>query len=330
MGERYLCYLAEQVFLITISSILVYAFGIRPVLLSFFLLYKVNFSAAFVQVFETNAGFQNLLIWFVISLVYYSLEVLTNLGIFRTIFKGRIISKYDIPNNKLDKLLLLRSLVKSFFISNLINSLFIFRYRKNMQTLYDYKTNLVVATPSESTSRQIFTKYLFLSLFIYYSTFFIFLGIFTYVVTGPNVSVIGKSTSSNISVYNSFIIIIHNNLTLDVFDYAIGGLSFFAGTFISLFSSNILETGLIATLNSSNGTSFVKYILPQFFPETLGYVFAIATAMAISDIFISFIQSYIRNQKSDYFMTRSKRLAYISGIYFSISVILLIPKLPPI
>ena len=129
LGERYLCYMAEQALLISISSMIVYALGIKPVLLGFFLLYKINFVLAFTQLFTTNAGLQNLFIWFTFSFIYYSFEVLTNLGIFRGIFKGKIISKYDVSNNKLTRLLLLRSLVKSFFISNLINSLFIFRFR---------------------------------------------------------------------------------------------------------------------------------------------------------------------------------------------------------
>ncbi len=116
-----------------------------------------------------------------------------------------------------------------------------------------------------------------------------------------------------------------NNLTLDVFEYIIGGFTLFIGTFIELFSSNIYEIIIISSLDITHGaSSFVKYILPQFFPETLGYVFGISIALVITDIIFSFIQSMIRNEKSKYFMQRTHNLLYNSAFYLILSISLLI------
>jgi len=105
----------------------------------------------------------------------------------------------------------------------------------------------------------------------------------------------------------------------------IGGFSLFIGTFIELFSSNIYETIIMSSLDSSHGlSSFVKFILPQFFPETMGYVFGIAIAMIITDIILSFVQSMIRNEKSQYFNKRVHDLSYNAGFYLLLSILLLI------
>ncbi|MGE9810897.1 hypothetical protein ACLIKE_06100, partial [Ferroplasma acidiphilum] len=113
--------------------------------------------------------------------------------------------------------------------------------------------------------------------------------------------------------------------TLDVFEYMIGGFSLFIGTFIELFSSNIYEAIIMSSLNITHGSSsFVKYILPQFFPETLGYVFGLSIALALTDIILSFIQSTIRNEKSQYFTRRVHDISYNAGFYLILSISLLV------
>lgn len=131
--------------------------------------------------------------------------------------------------------------------------------------------------------------------------------------------------ANNFNFVQFFNAILKNNIDVDIFGYILGGLTLYIGTFITLFSSNILETSIIATLDAQNGiSSFYRYILPQFFPETMGYVFGIAISMAIADILLSYLQSYLRNQESGYFLKRSRILLNNAGLYFILSISCLI------
>jgi hypothetical protein len=81
----------------------------------------------------------------------------------------------------------------------------------------------------------------------------------------------------------------------------------------------------MSSLDSSHGiSSFVRFIPPQFFPETLGYIFGMPIALIITDIILSFIQSMIKNEKSEYLNKRIHVLSYIAIFYLVISISLLI------
>lgn len=137
LGERFILYITEQSILIPTSSLLEYAVNVKATLLTFFLFYSTNFGAGIKAIFETRAGMLDLLILFLISLAYYSIESVTGLGIAKYIFKREIISKYEMPRNERLKTLLVRDVLRAFFISNLIDALFILRNRKMMQGFYD-------------------------------------------------------------------------------------------------------------------------------------------------------------------------------------------------
>ncbi len=253
------------------------------------------------------------------------MESLTGKGIAEIIFKQKIINKHNIGKRKYIKLLLVRDIIRAFFISNIINSLFLLFHGKMLQNEYDYRTNMFTIKNGEENKKSLFFQYFYASIIIYYSIFVILLFIYTFVVPVSTLKSSGDIKSkSSFHYWVFFHTILSNNMTLDVFEYIIGGFSIFTGTFITLFSSNILETTIMASLNRAHGTtSFVKYILPQFFPETLGYVFGLAAAMVITDVILSYIQAAIRNEKYTQFASRSSRLGYVIIAYVSLSFILL-------
>jgi hypothetical protein len=325
ISERFIIYITEQSFLISLSSLIAMELNIKAVFLGFFIAYKIDFVTGFSHIFDTYSGIYNIIILFILSFVYYTIESLTNHGIAEDIFKLKIISKYELKNKNMMGILIKRDLIRSFFISCIINSLFILKYSKLLQNYYDHRNNLVSIINKDEGRKSLFLKYMYSSFIMYYSMFFILLIIYTFIDPSSPLASSGVVSKPNFHFWVFFKTILSNNLTLDILEYIIGGFTLFVGTFIELFSSNIYETIIMSSLDSAHGlSSFVKFILPQFFPETMGYVFGISIALIISDMLLSFIQSMVKNEKSEYFNKRIHDLSYNAGIYLVLSIFLLI------
>ncbi|MEM4835325.1 MAG: stage II sporulation protein M [Ferroplasma sp.] len=325
ISERFIIYLTEQSFLISLTSLVAIELHIKAVFLGFFIAYKIDFVTGFSHIFDTYSGVYNLIILFTLSFAYYSIESITNHGIAEDIFKLKIISKYELKRKSMIGVLIIRNLIRSFFITCIINSLFVLKYSKLLQSYYDHKNNLVLIINKNESRKSIFLKYVYSSMIMYYSIFFILLIIYTFIDPSSPLASSGVKSNSTFHYWVFFKTILNNNITLDIFEYIIGGFSLLIGTFIELFSSNIYETIIMSSLDSAHGlSSFVKFILPQFFPETMGYVFGIAIAMIITDIILSFIQSMVKNEKSEYFNKRVHNLSYNAGFYLLLSISLLI------
>ncbi len=326
LSERFIAYLTEQAILIASTALIDTMMGIKSVFLEFFVLYKSNFPQALTAIFETREGWLDITILTLISFLYYLTEATLNAGIGATIFRKGIISRYERDSKEQNKLMLLRIAVKSFFILELANFLFIFKYRRYLQTLFDHLTGLYVVKRPSKIGRSKSLQYLLSSILIYYVTFALFLLIFTTIAPVTPIPQGPGSPGKGPGFYSFFNQVFQNNLAIDLFDYVSGGFSIFIGSFVQLLSTNILET--IAMSGFINGSTFqtsLRYLLPQFFPETLGYVFGLATAMILGDIIISYFQSMLRREKIEFFIKRVKEIGRIGGIFFltSISLILL-------
>jgi hypothetical protein len=325
ISERFLIYVSEQSFLISLTSLVAMELNIKAVLLGFLIAYRIDFFAGFLHIFDTYSGIYNLLILFILSFVYYFLESVTDHGIAEDIFKLKIISKYDIKRKSMIDILIGRDVIRAFFISCIINSLFVLKYPKLLQNYYDHRHNLISIINTDEDMKSLFLKYIYLSIIMYYSIFLILLIIYTFIDPSSPIASSGVKYKSAFHFWVFFKTVLNNNLTLDIMGYIIGGFSLFAGTLIELFSSNVYETVIMSSLDSSHGiSSFVRFILPQFFPETLGYIFGMSIALIITDIILSFIQSMIKNEKSEYLNKRIHVLSYIAIFYLVISISLLI------
>ncbi len=325
ISERFIIYVTEQSFFISLTSLIAMTLNLKAVFLGFFIAYKIDFIMGFSHIFDTYSGIYNLIILFVLSFVYYFFESITNHGIAEDIYKLKIISKYELKRKSLLSALIMRGLIRAFFVSCIINSLFVLKYNKLLQNYYDHKHNLVSIINRDESRKSMFLKYVCSSMIMYYNIFFILLIIYTFIAPSSPLTSSGTAAKSAFHFWAFFKTIINNNLTLDIFGYMISGFSLFIGTFIELFSSNIYETIIMSSLDNTHGlSSFVKFILPQFFPETMGYVFGISIALVITDLILSFIQSMARNEKSKYFNKRVHDLTYNGGFYLLLSVSLLI------
>ena len=252
---------------------MIYLLGAKPLLLGFFFAFKLNFQGGFILVFTTSAGWFNLAVFYLISLLYYTLESVSGIGIGSKIFGFRIVTKYEHPSNQMFIFYTLRNLVKSFFISNIVNALFVLAFRQDMQTLLDHRLNIILASKNDDLSKT-FRKGTYSSMIMYYSSFILMTITFALENSGVSSSPASSGSSSGINVYSLFYTILTNNLSLDVTGYMLGGLSILLGTFVRLFISNILDTLVISSVfNPQELSNFAHYVLPEFFPETMGYVF---------------------------------------------------------
>ncbi len=91
LGDRFIIYLIEQSFLISLTSMVIPVFHIKAVFLGFFVAYKIDFIMGFEHIFDTYSGFLNILILFVLSFTYYSIETLTRKGIAENIFRVKVV-----------------------------------------------------------------------------------------------------------------------------------------------------------------------------------------------------------------------------------------------
>jgi hypothetical protein len=326
ISERFLAYATDQALLISLTSLISEILHIKAAFLGFFILYKINFVQGFSHIFTTYYGLENILILYILSLSYYSLSSFYNVGVSQSIFKLRVINKYNMPRMKFFRTILVRESVRAFFVLNFINALFILKYRKFLQSLIDRKLDFyVVKVNDDLNKKSIFYEYFEASIVIYYSTFLILMLIYLFIIKLQNPSIGSTGTATSFDFWDFFDSILNNNLTLNLEEYVSGGLSLFIGTFVSLFNSNILEAESIAILyGGPHGSTLLKYTLPQFFPETFGYIFGIATSMNIVDMAFSYLKSMLRNEKSNEFFERAKILVLNTGFYMAFSISLLI------
>ena len=109
------------------------------------------------------------------------MESITNHGIAEDIFKLKIISKYELKNKSIISVLLIRDLIRSFFITRIINSSFILKYSKLLQNYHDHRNNLISIINKDESRKSLFLKDVYSSIIMYYSIFFILLIIYTFI-----------------------------------------------------------------------------------------------------------------------------------------------------
>ena len=100
LSERIIAYLTEQAIMVALTTSFDTALGVKSVLLDFFVLYKSNFNQAIITIFETKNGWIDIMILTLISFLYYTSETALNAGISTTVFRKRIISRFERGNEE--------------------------------------------------------------------------------------------------------------------------------------------------------------------------------------------------------------------------------------
>lgn len=299
--------------------------GVEETLLGFIIGYRINFSQSFSNTFLTTVGVENLVIFFLVSFVYFLLDSYFSLGIGMLFFSKRTIPIYDDQKLLFLRKSLERSFIKSIPPLNLLDFLYVLRGGKLQQRLFDKRNDLIVISyhyHENTILKWRLTRFIGVSSLLYYFTFFSAIFV-TYLGLGPN----SNSTSFSFSwhINNSlFLHILNNNLSLSLL-YALGGLTLFAGSGIQLVSSNFLEGGAISSIIHSSGLNAFTYtILPQFIPETFAYVISITCSLVIVEIIISILVDFVFQHSERNSNNVVKKDVYYLLTLFPVMIILLI------
>ncbi len=131
---------------------------------------------------------------------------------------------------------------------------------------------------------------------LYYSLF-----ISTFIISWmivPMVTSTGGTGQSRVNFLNEFVSILSQNIPFD-FYLVSGGVTLSFGSLLFLVESLDSENAiLVSILKSPSSVNFLNGVLPQFIPESLGYVFGLSAAFAIASLIIIFVQSMINKQSS--------------------------------
>ena len=65
ISERFIIYVTEQSFLISLTSLIAMELNIKAVFLGFFIAYRIDFATRFSHIFDTYSGIYNLIILFI-------------------------------------------------------------------------------------------------------------------------------------------------------------------------------------------------------------------------------------------------------------------------
>jgi hypothetical protein len=140
----------------------------------------------------------------------------------------------------------------------------------------------------------------------------------------PMVTSTGGTGQSRVNFLNEFVSILSQNIPFD-FYLVSGGVTLSFGSLLFLVESLDSENAiLVSILKSPSSVNFLNGVLPQFIPESLGYVFGLSAAFAIASLIIIFVQSMINKQSSLSFANASAYNLKYALASVGISIILLV------
>ena len=272
--QRYAAYLVDMVLLVSLTELICHVFGIYPVIYTFVSSYSLEFSVGFHALFDTYSGLMNLLILYVISFGYFFLDSLTGKCVGSLIWSLKLVNVEERPRRLLEKRLV-RSAIKAFPISNLIDFLFFFKYPKYLMRLSDSKMGMVRGFASErGTLKPSYSRFILSASIIYYSNFFFVL--VTSSIKGPSNSItdsVGYLSATPFLSQNFetfFSQIFSNNFALDL-NLMIGGIFLFTSTLIKMISSNLIDAGLTSIFIQQAGLGgFFRTLFPPIRAGDLG------------------------------------------------------------
>jgi hypothetical protein len=286
------------VLLLILSQIFsVYIFKDEPYLLDFLALYKESFSIAFSNLF-TDVGALEIEIFSIFAFLYFFMETLFGVSLGRVIANKKVVF-VKVPDSyvKLTKSIL-RGAVKVIPFVPLILLFTIAKYPKYSQTIIDKKLGLIVISTKGEPGRISFQERLkaltVSSIIIYYSTLLGSVLMLLSTVPSTTLGGSGNGLTNNITFLQAFYIILNNNVAIDVRNVILG-LGAGVALLINVTLENILQGVLIVVVEKSLGShALLTGILPQFFPETLGFSLGIASSFSLTYMEIDSLEVLVR------------------------------------
>ena len=296
-------------------------------MLDFLALYKESFSSALGSIY-TTFGFVEVFIFSVFALLYFFMESFSGLSLGRLIAHKKVIFVRDITKKEKIERALLRSAVKIVPLVPIVLLFSIAKNQKFSQTLVDrtlgFSVISTVGEPGKVNFRERLIPMFISSIFIYYLTFIGSIIILFHFSPPVSLSNPGNSGSSSLSFLQSFYSIFSNNINLDI-RYIISGLGAGIELISNVASSNILEGAFLVVIIKGLGwNSIVQGVLPQFFPETLGYCMGIVSSFSITFMEMDSLEALIRGTKITEYYSSIKIDSMIAITALVASIILII------
>lgn len=298
-------YFTEVVLLLILSQIFsVYTLKADPYLLDFLALYKESFNIALSNVF-TNVGTIEIGIFSIFAFLYFFIETLFGVSLGMVIANKKVIFVKD-PDRyvKLTRAVL-RGAAKVIPFVPLILIFTIVKYPKYSQTIIDKKLGLVVIStkgePGQISFRERLKTLTISSIIIYYSILLGSVLILLSTVQSTSLGGSGNGLTNNTMFLQAFYIILNNNFTIDIRNIILG-LGAGVALLVNVASENILQGVLIVVVEKSLGWhTLLTGILPQFFPETLGFCLGIASSFSLTFMEIDSLEVLVRGtSKTEY------------------------------
>ncbi len=328
VSERFIVYLVEIVFVLSLSEIFASLVGIKPYLFNAMVSYRLgelSFSYLLSRGFIINT-----VIFITIVFIYFLIEEVSGYGVGRILANKYIINRYVQSKDSRIVAHVIRAALKSFPLFVFVDSILIFRRnnRKFLQRASDAALGFLVVKKKISASKKYENLMDYLKLYVlgasimYYSLF-----ISTFIISWmivPMVTSTSGTGQSRVNFLNEFVSILSQNIPFD-FYLVTGGMTLSFGSLLFLVESLDSENAiLVSILKSPSSVNFINGVLPQFIPESLGYVFGLSAAFSIASLIINFVQSMINKQASLSFANASARNLKYALASVSISLVLLV------
>lgn len=302
IGIRYVSYILDLIVLGCITTIILAAFQISPVLfLGSFLYFQ---GTETLNLLPSRDVMFTLISFIFLATGYFFLEPYMNTSVGKFLTGQRIVILKRSSSSSRHKYFmgaLIRAIIKAFPPANFIDCLFIFKYKRFNQRYTDAHNGFVVIKKEQTPLKEyqfIFTMmdYLFISAIIYYLPL-VTMTVRSYFFSASSLGTEGSvSPNTYILVEDAFNRILTNNLSLNT-EFILGGIVLLSLSVLIIFSSSFIEGAIFSVILKNQPSSMFYGVLPHFFFETGGYVAGIAAGLIISVMIIDWSDAYVKGKK---------------------------------
>ncbi len=314
--QRIFAYLIDLTLLICITSFILYPLHKQFAL--FDLVEVYSYGTRGITTSYADKLLVSSMIFVIVSFVYFFFEIYGNLSLGNRLVHGKIVLlKTD--NSYISKTLI-RTAIKAFPITNIVDSLSLLRKRERPQKFTEQALHIFYI---DNAKKKHLYDYILISAILYYLPLFT-ISIITLMIGKTYFS----GGSGSIAPYHNPTfnqlnnILIGNNTSYDL-QLELGGLFLLIPTIFVLYTSSLLEGSVMGMALLGNKYTFVDKVLPQFFPETFAYVLGIAFAMCVVTIVTSFIENYTKGISYKEFQNILKAETSMFVFYFATSMFLI-------
>ncbi|OWP56578.1 MAG: hypothetical protein B2I17_05850 [Thermoplasmatales archaeon B_DKE] len=308
---RFFSYFTDMVILLSLTTIMSALLRQGPFFYSASLLYSIGLQQLTTLSVQSAAYFY--IVFTVISTTYYFFEPLKIGTIGNRIFNIKI-GFDDRKKSNLRLKIFIRALLKSNPIINLVDSFGIFRNKKLLLKYSDRRSGFLVLTEKNQLSVR---RLIVASFLIYYLPLIAILayaginGAVPNLTTSSSTATVYKTSAFNTHFFGNFYstvrVILYNNLDLCL-ELLSGGIFFMLPSLMVLTTSSLFEGVSMYVFLKGGPNLFAKSVLPEFFPETLGYVMALTFGLILSSVVLDFLNSYVRGTSYEEFAGNSTKI----------------------